>query len=89
MDRWGWQQMEPWLDHRVTLPVGALLAREQLPPTSISAEGWQQVRSLRTRREARPSHRRLRRGELQRRLESRRWRRPLPGQPIHQRPSDR
>ena len=25
MDRWGWQQLEPWLDHRTTLPVGALL----------------------------------------------------------------
>jgi site-specific recombinase XerC len=25
MDRWGWQQMAPWLDYRVTLPVGTLL----------------------------------------------------------------
>src|SRR4051812_33601086 len=25
MDRWAWAQIEPWLDHRVTLPVGALL----------------------------------------------------------------
>jgi site-specific recombinase XerD len=25
MDRWGWQQLEPWLDHRTSLPVGALL----------------------------------------------------------------
>jgi integrase len=25
MDRWGWQQLEPWLEHRITLPVGALL----------------------------------------------------------------
>lgn len=25
MDRWAWQQLEPWLEHRVTLPVGALL----------------------------------------------------------------
>ncbi|MDX6655486.1 MAG: hypothetical protein QOH62_279 [Solirubrobacteraceae bacterium] len=25
MDRWGWQQIEPWLDLRPALPVGALL----------------------------------------------------------------
>jgi site-specific recombinase XerD len=25
MDRWGWQQIEPWLNHRVALPFGALL----------------------------------------------------------------
>jgi site-specific recombinase XerD len=25
MDRWGWQHMQSWLDHRVSLPVGALL----------------------------------------------------------------
>jgi site-specific recombinase XerD len=25
MDRWGWQQIEPWLDYRTALPVGALL----------------------------------------------------------------
>lgn len=25
MDTWGWQQIEPWVDHRVSLPVGALL----------------------------------------------------------------
>ena len=25
MDRWGWQQLEPWLDRRIELPVGALL----------------------------------------------------------------
>jgi site-specific recombinase XerD len=25
MDRWGWQQIEPWLDYRALLPVGALL----------------------------------------------------------------
>ncbi len=25
MDRWGWQQLEPWLERRVELPVGALL----------------------------------------------------------------
>jgi site-specific recombinase XerD len=25
MDRWGWQQIQPWLDFRPALPVGALL----------------------------------------------------------------
>jgi site-specific recombinase XerD len=25
MDRWGWQQIKPWLEDRVSLPVGALL----------------------------------------------------------------
>jgi site-specific recombinase XerD len=25
MDRWGWQQLQPWLDCRIELPVGALL----------------------------------------------------------------
>ena len=25
MDRWAWEQIEPWLDYRVSLPVGALL----------------------------------------------------------------
>jgi site-specific recombinase XerD len=25
MDRWGWQQLQPWLDRRIQLPVGALL----------------------------------------------------------------
>jgi hypothetical protein len=25
MDRWGWQQIEPWIQRRVELPVGALL----------------------------------------------------------------
>jgi site-specific recombinase XerD len=25
MDRWGWQQIEPWLEFRPALPVGALL----------------------------------------------------------------
>jgi site-specific recombinase XerD len=25
MDRWGWQQLQPWLDRRIELPVGALL----------------------------------------------------------------
>src|SRR3954465_7683478 len=25
MDRWGWQQLDPWLEHRPSLPVGALL----------------------------------------------------------------
>jgi integrase len=25
MDRWAWQQLEPWLDYRATLPVGALI----------------------------------------------------------------
>ena len=25
MDRWAWQQLEPWLEIRATLPVGALL----------------------------------------------------------------
>ena len=25
MDRWGWQQIQPWLEHRVVLPVGALV----------------------------------------------------------------
>jgi site-specific recombinase XerD len=24
MDRWGWQQLAPWLEHRASLPVGAL-----------------------------------------------------------------
>jgi site-specific recombinase XerD len=24
MDRWAWQQLTPWLEHRATLPVGAL-----------------------------------------------------------------
>lgn len=24
MDRWGWEQLSPWLTHRATLPVGAL-----------------------------------------------------------------
>jgi site-specific recombinase XerD len=24
MDRWAWQQLEPWIEHRTTLPVGAL-----------------------------------------------------------------
>jgi integrase/recombinase XerD len=24
MDRWGWQQLDPWLQVRATLPVGAL-----------------------------------------------------------------
>jgi site-specific recombinase XerD len=24
MDRWAWQQLQPWLDHRATLTVGAL-----------------------------------------------------------------
>jgi integrase len=25
MDRWAWQQLDPWLEHRPSLPVGALL----------------------------------------------------------------
>jgi integrase len=25
MDRWGWQQLEPWSDRRMPLPLGALL----------------------------------------------------------------
>ena len=25
MDQWGWQQLQPWLEHRIELPVGALL----------------------------------------------------------------
>jgi hypothetical protein len=25
MDRWGWEQIEPWLIRQVELPVGALL----------------------------------------------------------------
>jgi integrase len=25
MDRWGWQQLEPWLQRRLELPIGALL----------------------------------------------------------------
>jgi integrase/recombinase XerD len=25
MDRWGWQQIDPWLDRRVALPPGAVL----------------------------------------------------------------
>jgi integrase/recombinase XerD len=25
MDRWAWQQIEPWLDRRVALPAGAVL----------------------------------------------------------------
>ena len=25
MDRWGWQQIAPWLDFRMTLPIGTLL----------------------------------------------------------------
>jgi site-specific recombinase XerC len=25
MDVWGWQQLQPWLDRRIELPVGALL----------------------------------------------------------------
>jgi site-specific recombinase XerC len=25
MDRWAWEQLDPWLDARVALPVGALL----------------------------------------------------------------
>jgi integrase/recombinase XerD len=25
MDRWAWEQINPWLEHRLTLPVGALL----------------------------------------------------------------
>jgi integrase len=24
MDRWAWEQLDPWLTHRATLPVGAL-----------------------------------------------------------------
>jgi hypothetical protein len=24
MDRWGWQQLQPWLDRCIELPVGAL-----------------------------------------------------------------
>ncbi|HKR98136.1 MAG TPA: hypothetical protein VJU79_01355, partial [Candidatus Dormibacteraeota bacterium] len=24
MDRWGWEQLDPWLEFRATLPVGAL-----------------------------------------------------------------
>jgi site-specific recombinase XerD len=24
MDRWAWKQLEPWLEHRAMLPVGAL-----------------------------------------------------------------
>ena len=25
MDDWGWQQLRPWIEHRVALPVGPLL----------------------------------------------------------------
>jgi integrase len=25
MDRWGWEQLQPWLQHRATLPAGAVL----------------------------------------------------------------
>jgi site-specific recombinase XerC len=33
MDRWGWQQLQPWLDRRIQLPVGALLCViDGLPP---------------------------------------------------------
>ncbi len=28
MDPWGWEQLRPWLDARVDLPVGALLRVE-------------------------------------------------------------
>jgi len=31
MDRWGWQQLGPWLDYRPALPVGALLCVMQGP----------------------------------------------------------
>jgi site-specific recombinase XerD len=31
MDRWGWQQIEPWLNFRPALPVGALLCVRQGP----------------------------------------------------------
>jgi len=29
MDHWDWEESEPWLEYRVTLPVGALLARHR------------------------------------------------------------
>jgi integrase len=31
MDRWGWQQLDPWLDHRPSLPVGAMLCVMHVP----------------------------------------------------------
>lgn len=33
MDRWGWEQLQPWLDARATLPVGALLCVIHRPTT--------------------------------------------------------
>jgi site-specific recombinase XerD len=26
MDEWGWEQLRPWLEHRTSLPIGALFA---------------------------------------------------------------
>ena len=31
MDRWAWEQVGPWLEARLTLPVGALLVRYRRP----------------------------------------------------------
>src|SRR2546421_10150703 len=56
MDRWGWEQLQPWLQHRATLPVGALFCvlrgptrgrpcapagvRAQLRNTARAARAW-------------------------------------------------
>jgi len=39
MDRWGWQQLEPWLERRVQLPVGALLESGSDEPWTSPARG--------------------------------------------------
>ena len=33
MDRWGWQHLQPWLEHRIELPVGALTLARRDPQT--------------------------------------------------------
>ena len=40
MDPWGWEQLRPWLDHRLELPVGPLFA--SLPVRRTAARGQPQ-----------------------------------------------
>ena len=63
MDRWGWDQLDPWLELRASLPVGALFCVLRGPtrgrpcgPAGIRAELHRVAAAAGVRRRFAPHH---------------------------------
>jgi hypothetical protein len=55
MDDWAWEQLEPWLQSRVELPVGPLFLRRQRPDARPPVVGGRRPLGAAPRRPTRPA----------------------------------